>query len=117
MLVAGAGGARVNMVGSGRAFSYEVDGMSMDDYISYSDYSRQTISATVSTFRKYVLTTRVFNHQDWSSAFNCWVSRPGCAARSRTLFKGGVRQVRCHAYEEALLSGDSFPPLPTCYER
>ena len=31
MLVAGAGGAGVNMVGGGRAFSYEMDGMSMDD--------------------------------------------------------------------------------------
>ena len=27
----GAGGAGVNMVGNGRAFSYEVDGMSMED--------------------------------------------------------------------------------------
>ena len=57
------------------------------DNICHRDYSRQTISTTVSTFRKYLLTTRVFNHQDWSARFNCWVSRPGFAARSRTLFK------------------------------
>ena len=42
------------------------------DNISYRDYSRQT---------------RVFDHQAWSARFNCWVSRPGFAARSRTLFK------------------------------
>ena len=65
---------------------FEIQG-AYSDYISHSDYSRQTISTTVSTFRKYVLTTRVFDHQDWSSGFNCWVSRPWCAARSRTLFK------------------------------
>ena len=38
MLVAGAGGAGVNMDGGGRAFSYEVDGMSMDDEIVVSRY-------------------------------------------------------------------------------
>ena len=64
---------------------FEIQG-AYSDYISHSDYSRQTISTTVSTFRKYLLTTRVFNHQDWSARFNCWVSI-GFAARSRTLFK------------------------------
>ena len=65
---------------------FEIQGV-YSDYISHSDYSRQTISTTVSTFRKYLLTTRVFGHQAWSARFNCWVSRPGFAARSRTLFK------------------------------
>ena len=59
-------------------------------YISQVDGSRQTISTSVSTFRRYILTTRVFDHQDWSSVYNCWVSRPGMASRSRTLFKRGV---------------------------
>ena len=60
------------------------------DYISQVDGSRQTISTTLSTFRRYILTSRVFDHQDWSSLYNCWVSRPGMASRSRTLFKRGV---------------------------
>ena len=25
----------------------------------------------------FAMTTRVFDHQDWSAGFNCWVSRPG----------------------------------------
>jgi hypothetical protein len=74
---------------------FEIQG-AYSDYISHSDYSRQTISTTVSTFRKYVLITRVFDHQDWSSGFNCWVSRPGCAARSRMHFKRG-KYVKCNA--------------------
>ena len=109
------------MVGGGRTFSYTVDGMCMDDdryyqfkrlsyfstfllscrfeiqgaysdYISNGDGSRQTISTSVSTFRKYLLTSRVFDHQDWSAGFNCWVSRPGCAGRLvLKLLHGGVR--------------------------
>ena len=67
---------------------FEIQG-SYSDYINHADYSRQTISTTVSTFRKYLLTTRIMDHQDWSACFNCWVSRPSCATRSRTLFKRG----------------------------
>ena len=49
----------------------------------------QTISTTIAVFRKYVLTTRVFDHQDWSNIYNCWLSRLSCAARARTLFRKG----------------------------
>ena len=35
------------------------------------------------------VTKRVFDQQDWSNTFNCWVSRPGSAARSRTMFREG----------------------------
>ena len=59
------------------------------DYITLYDNSRQTISTTIAVFRKYVLTSRVFDHQDWSNIYNYWVSRPGCAARARTLFRKG----------------------------
>ena len=59
------------------------------DCITLYDNSRQTISTTITVFCKYVLTSRFFNQQDWSNTFNCWVSRPGCAARSRTLFRQG----------------------------
>ena len=69
-------------------YRFEIQG-AYSDYISNGDGSRQTISTSVSTFRKYLLTSRVFDHQDWSAGFNCWVSRPGCAGRSRTLFKKG----------------------------
>ena len=58
-------------------------------YITLYDNSRQTISTTIAVFRKYVLTTRVFDHQDWSNIYNCWLSRLSCAARARTLFRKG----------------------------
>mgnify|MGYP001417594425 CR=1 FL=1 len=60
------------------------------DYISQVDGSRQTISTSVSAVRRYILATRVCDHQDWSYEYDCWVSRPGMASRSRTLFKRGV---------------------------
>ena len=40
------------------------------DYITLYDNSRQTISTTIAVFRKYVLTSRVFDHQDWSNIYN-----------------------------------------------
>ena len=36
-----------------------------------------------------MLTQRVFDHQDWSNIFHCWVSRSGCASRARTLYRKG----------------------------
>ena len=57
------------------------------DYLTLYDNSRQTISTNIPIFRKYVLTSRVFDDQDWSNIYNCWVSRPGCAARARNLFR------------------------------
>jgi hypothetical protein len=91
------------------SYRFEIQG-AYSDYISNGDGSRQTISTSVSTFRKYLLTSRVFDHQDWSAGFNCWVSRPGCAGRSRTLFKKGE-----------YIKSDAAPlkrcgPLPTSYE-
>ena len=40
------------------------------DYLTLYDNSRQTISTTITIFRKYVLTSRVFDHQDWSNIYN-----------------------------------------------
>jgi hypothetical protein len=31
----------------------------------------QTISTTIAVFRKRVLTSSVFDHQEWSNTFNC----------------------------------------------
>jgi hypothetical protein len=76
-----------------------VDGVINEPLTDKSNLSRQTclklynasrhtdiITTTVSGFTKYVLKQQVFDHQDWSNHFHCWVSRPGYAARARTLF-------------------------------
>ena len=105
MLIGGAVGSARG--GSERAFTYTVEGVCIvfnfslfsdcrlekqavcTNYVTNYNNSRQTISTSVNTFRKYVVTTRVFDQQDWSNTFNCWVSRPGSAARSRTMFREG----------------------------
>ena len=61
----------------------------ISDYITQYNDSWYIKSTTISVSRKYVLTTRVFHHQDWSNIFNWWVIRPGCTARGRTLFRKG----------------------------
>ena len=68
------------------------------DIISQPDGSRYITATTVKSFRRYVLTQRVFDHQDWSPMYYCRVSRPNCATRARTLFRKGV-----------YVKGDSVP--------
>ena len=60
------------------------------DIISQPNGSWYITATTVKSFRRFVLTQRVFDHQDWSPMYYCWVSRPNCATRARTLFRKGI---------------------------
>ena len=77
----------------------------------YTNSLRQTIVTKVSTFRKYVMTSRVFDHQAWSNGFTCWVSRP----RSAAVLHDNSRQTRkCQDYSKRMNSVNVRRQMKQC---